>query len=83
MEIVEGVFNSVIRSQIDIMSMQFGFMPSRGTTDPIFILCQLQEKHLGKHKLLCFAFVGLQKALDRVPRKVLWRATRELVLRNG
>ena len=52
--------------------MQFGFMPGRGTTDAIFILCQLQRKHLDKHKPLYFAVVDLEKAFDHVPRKILW-----------
>ena len=58
--------------------MQFGFMPGRGTTDAIFILRQLQEKHLAKNKKLYFAFVDLDKAFDRVPRKVIWWAMRKL-----
>ena len=33
-------------------------MPGRGATDAIFILRQLQEKHLGKHKTLYFPFVN-------------------------
>ena len=72
MKIIERVLDSVIRYQVDIDSMQFGFMPCRGTTDAIFILRQLQKKHLGKHKPLYFAFFDLEKAFDRVPRKVLW-----------
>ena len=59
MKIIKRVLDSVIRPQVDINSMQFGFMPGEGTTDPIFILCQLHEKHLGKHKPLYFAFVDL------------------------
>ena len=39
--IIERVLDSVIRSQVDIDSMQFGFMPSLGTTDAIFVLRQL------------------------------------------
>ena len=62
------IIDSVIRSQVDIDSIQFGFIPSRGTKDAIFILRQLQQKHLGKHKPLYFAFVDLEKAFDRVPR---------------
>ena len=74
----EKFSDSVIRSQVDINSMQFGFMPVWGTTDAIFILCQLQEKHLGKHKPLYFAFVDIEKAFDRVPRKALWWAIRRV-----
>lgn len=50
----------------------------RGTTDAIFILRQLHEKFLGKKKNFDFAFVDLEKAFDRVPRKVLWWAMRKL-----
>ena len=74
MKTIETVLDLVIRSQVDINSMQFGFVPGWGTTDAIFILCQLQGKHLGKHKLLYFAFVDLEKTFDLVPRKVLWWA---------
>ena len=74
MKTIERVLDLVIRSQVDINSMQFGFVPGWGTTDAIFILCQLQGKHLGKHKLLYFAFVDLEKTFNLVPRKVLWWA---------
>ena len=66
------------RERISIDDMQFGFMPGRGTTDAIFILRQLQEKHLAKNKKLYFAFVDLEKAFDRIPRKVIWWAMRKL-----
>ena len=58
--------------------MQFGFMPGSGITDAIFILRQLQEKHLAKNKKLYFAFVDLEKAFDCVPRKVIWWAMGKL-----
>ena len=63
MKIIERALDSVIRSQVDIDSKQFGFMPGRGTTDAIFILYQLQEKHLGKHKTPVFCFCRLRKSL--------------------
>ena len=67
---------------INIDEMQFAFVPGRGTTDAIFIVRQLQEKYLpmkdlsGKNLTLYYAFVDLEKAFDRVPRKVLWWAMR-------
>ena len=75
---IERVLESIIRSQVNIDAMQFGFMPGRGTTDAIFILRQLHEKHRGKQKDLFFAFVDLEKAFDRIPRSVLWWAMRKL-----
>jgi hypothetical protein len=78
MKAMERVMETIIRDRIFINNMQFGFMPGRGTTDAIFILRQLQEKYLSKNKKLYFAFVDLEKAFDRVPRKVIWWAMRKL-----
>ena len=58
--------------------MQFGFMPGKGTTDAIFIMRQVQEKHQTKKKKLYYAFVDLEKAFDRVPREVVRWALRKL-----
>ena len=53
-------------------------MPGQGSSDAIFIILQLQEKHFAANKPLYIAFVNLEKAFDRVPRKVLWWAFRSL-----
>ena len=58
--------------------MQCGFMPGRCTTDAIFILRQLQEKYMAANKPLFVAFAHLEKAFDRVPRKIIWWAMRKL-----
>ena len=76
--LLEHILATIIRTQVDIDAMQFGFMPGRGTTDAIFILRQVHEKYLGKHKDLYFAFVDLEKAVDRVPRKILRWALRKV-----
>ena len=78
MKVVERIIETIIRDRISIDSMQFGFIPSRGTTDAIFILRQLQEKHLAKNKNIFFAFVDLEKAFHRVPRIVICLAMRKL-----
>ena len=35
MEVLERVLERLIRSQVDINNLQFGFMPGRSTTDVI------------------------------------------------
>ena len=78
MKVMERILEKLIRDKINIDEMQFGFMPGRGTTDAIFILRQMQEKHIAKNKKLYIAFVDLEKAFDRVPREVVWWAMRKL-----
>ena len=53
-----------MRCQVSIDNMQFGFIPGKGTTDAIFIMRQVQEKHQAKKKKLYYAFVDLEKAFD-------------------
>ena len=78
MKVLEGVLEKRIRCQVSIDNMQFGFMPGKGTTDAIFIMRQVQEKHQAKKKKLYYAFVDLEKAFDRVAREVVRWALRKL-----
>ena len=77
MKVLERVVEGLIRQMVEIDEMQCGFM-SGGTTDTIFIVSQLQEKHLAANKLLYMAFVKLEKAFDQVPWDVIWLAMRKL-----
>ena len=43
MKVVERIFEHIIRQQIVIDDMQFGFMKGKGTTDAIFMARQMQE----------------------------------------
>ena len=78
MKILERIVDGLIRKLVSIDNSQFGFVPGRGTTDAIFVVRQLQEKYLAANKRLYMAFVDLEKAFDRVPRKVIWWALRKL-----
>lgn len=75
MRVAERVIQSRIRAPVNINQTQFGFVPGKSTFDTIFIVRQLQEEHLAKNKNLYFAF-DLEKAFDRIPRKVLWWSLR-------
>ena len=46
MKMLEHVEEGLIRQRFEIDMMQYGFMLECGTTDAIFIVRQLQEKHL-------------------------------------
>ena len=74
MKVLERVVEGLIRQRVEIDEMQCGFMSGRGTTNAIFIVRQLQEKHLAANKPLYMAFVDLENAFDRVPRDVIWWA---------
>ena len=45
MEVLEHVEEGLIRQRVEIDEMQCCFMLGCGTTDTIFIVRQLQEKH--------------------------------------
>ena len=55
MKILERIVDSLIRQLVSIDNSQFGFVPGRGTTDAIFVVRQLQEKHLAANKRLYMA----------------------------
>ena len=77
MKVVERLLERRLRNIVEIDKMQFGFMPGKGTIDAIYIVRRLQECYLGKKKKLFMCFVDLEKAFDRVPRKVIEWALRK------
>ena len=76
-KIVERVLGKRIRTLVNLNEMQFGFMPGKGTVDAIFIVRRMQEEYQKKDKKLYMCFVDMEKAFDRVPRKVMEWAMRK------
>ena len=75
MKMLEHVEEGIIRQTVEIDEMQCGFMLGYGTTDAIFIVRQLQEKHLIANKPLYMTFVYLEKkAFDCVHQDLIWLA---------
>ena len=88
MKIVERVLERRIRTLVSLNEMQFGFMPGKGTVGAIFIVRRMQEEYQKKDKKLYMCFVDIEKAFDRMPRKVMEWAMRkkglsEVIVRAG
>jgi hypothetical protein len=77
MNILERILEKRLRQIINIDEMQCGFMPGCGTIDDIFMLRQIQEKYQHKMRSLYLCLVDLEKAFDRVPRRVIEWALRK------
>ena len=77
MKFVERVLERRIRTLVNLNEMQFGFMTGKGTVDAIFIVRRMQEEYQKKDKKLYMCFVNMEKAFDRVPRKVMEWAMRK------
>ena len=77
MKIVERVLERRIQTLVSLNKMQFGFLPGKGTVDAIFIMRRMQEEYQQEDKKLHMCFVDMEKAFDRVPRKVMDWAMRK------
>ena len=80
MKVVERLLEKRLRRLVEVDKMQFGFMPGKSTVDAIFILRRMQESYLKKKRKLFIRFVDLEKAFDRVSKKVIeWALRKKLV----
>ena len=71
MKVVERLLEKRLKRLVKVDQMQLGFMPGRSTVDSIYILRRMQESYLEKNTKLFICFVDLEKAFDRVPRRVI------------
>ena len=72
MEVWEIIIEARLRENVEISELQYGFMSGKGTTDAVFALRMLMEKHGECQRKLHCVFVDLNKAYDRVPKEELW-----------
>ena len=71
MKVVKRLLKKRLKTLVKVDQMQFGFMPERSTVNAIFILRRVQKSYLEKNGKLFICFVDLEKAFDRVPKKVM------------
>ena len=70
MKIVERVLKRRIQELVRIDVMQCGFIPGRGTTTALFVVRIMQEEYRNERKKLHMCFVDIEKAFNRVLRKI-------------
>ena len=78
MKVLERIVDGLIRQLVSIDDSQFGFVPGRGSTDAIFVVRQLQVKHLAANKRLHGFPRPREGHVDCVPLNVIWWAMRKL-----
>ena len=72
MKLWERVIEHRLRQNVTISENQFGFMLGRSTTEAIYLLRQLIERFRERKRNLHKFFIDLEKAYEKVSRKVLW-----------
>ena len=71
MKVMKMVLDKRLCRILSVDEMQIVFMPERRTIDAVFFLRRMQEEYHAKGKKLYMCFAEIEKALDRVPMKVL------------
>lgn len=71
MQIFECAIENHLRNINNITPNQCGFINRSRTTDAIHTARLLMKRHLEKNKLVHLAFLGLEKAFNRVPLELI------------
>ena len=71
MKLWERLIEARLRQTTSIHQTQYGFLPGKSTTEPIFILRIVQEQYRDMNKELHMVFVDSEKAYYRVPCELI------------
>uniref|UniRef100_H3AQ47 ribonuclease H n=1 Tax=Latimeria chalumnae TaxID=7897 RepID=H3AQ47_LATCH len=75
--ILETQRHTIVEEKPD--ECQHGFQPGRGTIDLVFVLRMMVERSWEWNVPQYMAFLDLEKAFDRIPRKKLWEVLEDPV----
>ena len=76
MKVIERIFKKWLRNVIRLDEMLMGLMHGRGTIDAIFIEIDVGKYEMAEKKLYV-VFVDFEKAFVRIPKEVIWWASRK------
>ena len=72
----EKIINNRLKDLTSVSENQCGFVSGKSTIDAIHAIRTLMEKYDYNKQDLHFLFIDMEKAFDRVPRDLIWRAVR-------
>jgi len=76
MKLWERVIEQRLRKETRVTNNQFGFMHGRSSMEAIYLLRCMMERYRTDKTALHLVFIDLEKACDRVPKKILWKPWR-------
>lgn len=79
-EIYETILEGRLREKVEkeLEENQSGFRRGRSTQDHIFTIRQIIEKYRARNKEVFMCYIDLEKAFDRVNRKMIWKTLEKL-----